>query len=202
MVGQHLKFSQKHDETCSDCKNTIYEFLRKIYGNVKFDYKVRLSTNIEHYKKHPYYKYINNILKKLKKSDSFVKTRYLTRCDFFVVKQKIIVELDESQHFTKARKLSLKNYPKNIKLGFDKNEWVHFCDKLNRMDRDPIYKKRDRDERRAWYDTLKDIIPLMNGFKPTIRIYMGNFKWCSLNPENENDIKIFKEKLRLKYGQK
>jgi hypothetical protein len=38
----------------------------------------------------------------------------------------------------------------------------------------------DRDERRAWYDTLRDLAPVVHGFSPTVRLYAAAYPWCSL----------------------
>jgi hypothetical protein len=47
-----------------------------------------------------------------------VKSRTLRPCDFFVPNPGFIVEFDESQHFTKPRRIALQNYPEKIELGF------------------------------------------------------------------------------------
>jgi hypothetical protein len=49
----------------------------------------------------------------------------------------------------------------------------------------------DGDERRAWYDTLRDLVPLVHGFKPTVRIYAEEFPWCSLDANSKSDNEIF-----------
>ena len=61
--------------------------------------------------------------------------------------------------------------------------------KMKAVDNDPPY----RDEQRAWYDSLRDFLPIMVGLQPTVRIYMGKFRWCSLDPQKESDIATFFE---------
>ncbi|MCD5409175.1 MAG: hypothetical protein LRZ87_00160 [Methanocellales archaeon] len=95
---------------------------------------------------------------------------------------------DESQHFTQPRKVTLNNYPADLKLGFDKERWIALCEKINAKDNNPPY----RDEQRAWYDTLRDFLPSIRQLPPTIRLYSKNFRWCDLSPEVESDIKKFK----------
>ena len=50
------------------------------------------------------------------------------------------------------------------------------CDEIRAYDNDPPY----RDEQRAWYDTLRDFIPEMKGFLPTVRVFAKDLAWCSL----------------------
>ena len=45
----------------------------------------------------------------------------------------------------------------------------------------------DRDERRAWYDTLRDLLPSLHGFEPTARLYAGEYPWCSLDASSDSD---------------
>ncbi|HSB30524.1 MAG TPA: hypothetical protein VLD55_02890, partial [Candidatus Sulfobium mesophilum] len=99
----------------------------------------------------------------------------------------VIVEFDESQHFTELREISISEYPKDMVLGFDKRKWQSLCSKLKRKDNDPPY----RDEQRAWYDTLRDVVPLMLAPKPAIRLYSGYYIWCSLKPDGKPDIATF-----------
>lgn len=90
-------------------------------------------------------------------------------------KKKIIIEYDENQHFTEARKITLENYPKNIKVYFDKDYWIEQCKKINAKDNDPP----DRDEKRAYYDSVRDIEAFKNGYK-LIRIKHVDFDYSKL----------------------
>ena len=40
-----------------------------------------------------------------------------------------------------------------------------------------------RDEQRAWYDTLRDLVPSIMGLQPTVRLYASDQVWCSLDPD-------------------
>ena len=104
------------------------------------------------------------------------------------MKKNIIVELDETQHFTGARAAALSAYPDSLELGFDRDKWIDLCHEIDAHDDYPEY----RDEQRAWYDTLRDFLPLIDGYKPTQRIYMGDFQWCLLDENNYEDVKAFK----------
>jgi len=190
----------KHDERCSECKNTIIEMFRTLYGTVKIDYKFNIPTNIDEFKSESYYKDLLKILNALKNNrgyTDFIRTKNLNRCDLYIPNPGFIVELDESQHFTKARRIALQNYPKNLKTGFNKNKWINICRKINAKDNHPAY----RDEQRAWYDTIRDFIYIIKrDMQPTVRIYMGDYEWCSLDPCVEKDIKIFQKIVNKRSG--
>ena len=76
-------------------------------------------------------------------------------------------------------------------MGFSRGRWISLCEKHNARDNDPPY----RDEQRAWYDTLRDIIPSLEGLQPTVRIYASDYAWCSLNPDSSNNLRQFLEYL-------
>ena len=48
-----------------------------------------------------------------------------------------------------------------------------------------------RDEQRAWYDTLRDLVPSIKGLQPTVRLYARDWAWCSLNPDSREDRERF-----------
>jgi hypothetical protein len=169
--------------------------LAKIYGNVETNHKFEMGTDPEDFKKTPYYKNIKEIYETLQNHrgfKEFVKAKTLPNCDFFIPNPGFIVEFDESQHFTLLRKIVLEHYPEELELGYDREKWVSLCERLNNKDNDPPY----RDEQRAWYDTLRDFLPVIKGLKPTIRLYAGDFVWCSLDPNNPSDVKKFENLLK------
>lgn len=190
----NLELSQKHNTRCSDCKDVIRKMLENLYGVVKMKYKVdEVPVRIEAYKGYKYHRDLKKIfdaLTKIHGHRDFVRINNLQRCDFYLPKERRIVELDEYQHFTKARSISLSNYPKLLKLGYDKKKYKLICDAKDQHDNDYIF----RDEQRAWYDTIRDFLPLLSDKieKPTIRIPIGFFDWCSLNPINKKDLERFK----------
>ena len=199
-IGKSLSSQKKpferiqkgHDERCPNCKKTIERMLKEIYGNVESNYKLGVSTNVEDYKDFPFYQKLKKILLELQKYrgyKDFVGTLTLPRCDFFVPNPRFILEFDEAQHFTLPRKISLQNYPQRLKLGFPQMKWISLCEKINAKDNDPPF----RDEQRAWYDTLRDFLPEIKGLKSTVRLYSKEKQWCSLNPENPEDIAKFRE---------
>ncbi|MFA7398586.1 MAG: hypothetical protein WC046_08895 [Candidatus Bathyarchaeia archaeon] len=185
----------KHNERCPECKRVLEELLKQLYGDVKRNYKSQVGTFPTNFKDHKYEDYLTRIFEELKKNrgyDVFVKVNTLPRCDFFITKPGFVLEFDESQHFSAARKLALELYPEGLKLGYDKDKWIRLCDELDSKDNDPPY----RDEQRAWYDTIRDFMPDVCNLEPTVRIYAGDFPWCSLNPTNKGDLQKFKRLIR------
>jgi copper chaperone CopZ len=189
MNGRGPPLRSKHRERCPKCKERVKEFLEKIYGEVKTNYKFDLGTTPEDYRETPYYGRLLEIYRALQNYRGyrkFVKVSTIPRCDFFIPDPGFVVEFDESQHFTTPRKIALEHYPE-IELGFDKIKWIMLCEKINARDNNPSY----RDEQRAWYDTLRDFLPAIKGLRPTIRLFAGDLVWCRLNPNNPLDLEKF-----------
>jgi hypothetical protein len=102
------------------------------------------------------------------------------------------VEFDENQHFSAPRLVSLSLYPLEFKAGFPLLRWRELCLEIDAKDDEPF----DRDERRAWYDVLRDLVPTVHGFCPTVRLYAGEFAWCSLDSSSAKDREIFSASLK------
>lgn len=95
------------------------------------------------------------------------------RHDYFLPKYSAIVEFDEAQHFTLARKLALEDYP--FPVSFPIEIWIEACTRFKRTDRDPPH----RDEQRAWLDTIRDYAYLQDsGLKTTIRVAEFEMAFC------------------------
>lgn len=191
-----------HNERCEKCKDTIENLLRKIYGKVKRNYRFEVSSGTDAYNDSLFYnnlKTIFELLQGYRGYKNFVRTRGLPHCDFFVPKPGLIVEFDESQHFTFPRKISLSHYPETLRLGFSVRRWINICEKINSKDSDPPF----RDEQRSWYDTLRDFLPEIIGLNPTVRLYANDMQWCGLDPGKHDDVLKFKKliegaKMKLK----
>jgi hypothetical protein len=93
--------------------------------------------------------------------------------DFCVPEKHLVIEFDERQHFTLPRAASLRAYPDSATLGFDKGKWIQLCEDINAGDNSPEY----RDEQRAFYDAIRDIMAPRIGLKPVIRIYESDVLW-------------------------
>ena len=190
--SKSTEITQKgHNERCPDCKDTIERMLKQIYGDVKPNYKFRTGTNPEDFSDKPFYDDLQRIyenLQKYKENKNFVITDTLPNCDYYVPDPGFVLEFDESQHFTMPRKIALLSYPYKSRSGFSLAQWIYTCDEIKAHDPDPIY----RDEQRAWYDTLRDFLPELKGLEPTVRLYSNEMQWCSLNPDNRDDVAYFK----------
>ncbi len=182
-----------HNERCKKCKMNVSELLTKLFGEVKVNHDLRLASKPEFFKATYYHSTLQEIFNLLQSSrghTEFVRSKKLPKVDFFVVHPGFIVEFDETQHFTEQRMISLQNYPTDLKVGYDKQQWIDHCRMLHKKDNDPPC----RDEQRAWYDTLRDFAPAILNLNPTVRLFSKDSIWCELNPEDMRAI------LRDKFG--
>jgi very-short-patch-repair endonuclease len=101
-------------------------------------------------------------------------------CDIVIPSKRLIVEYDERQHFTKPRAIALRLYPQATAIGFDAAEWIAHCDRIAAIDNDPPY----RDEQRAFYDSVRDILAAANGYR-VVRLKHGAFDWGKPNAREE-----------------
>jgi hypothetical protein len=180
----------EHSEHCRACKERVRELLTAIYGHCRVNHSFSWPTKPDDYEQTPIGAAARRILaglEDLRGHHDFIKSAVLPPCDFYVSNPPFILEFDESQHFSNPRLVTLSLYPKEVQLGFPLHRWQELCREINAKDDDPV----DRDERRAWYDTLRDLVPLLHGFKPTVRIYVGDYPWCSLNAASERHRQAF-----------
>lgn len=119
------------------------------------------------------YKSICDALTAYRGNKDFIKKNVKLRCDFACESHKLIIEYDERQHFSEARKIALQTYPK-IPLCFDKNLWIRACTDIDARDNQPI----NRDEIRAFYDSTRDIEAYKNGYR-LVRIMHGQIDFES-----------------------
>lgn len=87
------------------------------------------------------------------------------------------IEIDESQHFTTYRRLTLEHYPKHAPLGFDKDEYLALCDQWSPKSDKYRAKKAavgfgdgGRQRQRAYHDALRDLATPNMGLPPVIRV--------------------------------
>lgn len=186
--------TKRHNQRCPKCKETVELLLRSIYGEVHPNYKLTLGAHVGDYSRQPLFSNLAEIYNQLtgyRGYQNIVRVRTLPRVDYFVPDPGMIVEFDESQHFTEPRRISLSQYPGNLKLGYDKSRYCDLCKTLHTRSVKPPY----RDEQRAWYDTLRDFAPVYLGLKPTIRIFSRDLQWCSLDPNNDENVTTFEKML-------
>lgn len=185
-----------HNERCRACKRTVQAMLEKIYGRVEPNYRIVLGTRPEDYAGEAVYPALSRVygaLREHRGCEDFVRADHIA-ADFFIPDPGFVVEFDESQHFTKPRLIALENYPDSMQAGYPVPRWKELCASLDKHDNEPQY----RDEQRAWYDTLRDFLPAIKGYLPTVRLYSREMVWCELDPEEPGDVEKFRKFLEEK----
>ena len=89
-----------------------------------------------------------------------------------------IIEFDESQHFNCYRAMTLRRYPRSVRIAFDRGVWLQACDAKARLEgggfgrpKPPLFPHEDgRHRQRAYRDALADLLPAVHGWLPTLRI--------------------------------
>ena len=187
----------RHSERCPACKIRVRKLLERIYGICLPNHRFRWPTDPSSYAGTSINSALRDVATVLEKFrgygiGDFVRSEWLSPCDFFVPDPGFIVEFDESQHFTSPRKLALSVYADEQSLGFSTRRWISLCEHHNAKDNDPPF----RDEQRAWYDALRDLVPSLKGMEPTVRLYARDLAWCSLDPDNRHDQQRFSALIR------
>lgn len=157
-------------------KNALQKILNKLYdcdivSEKTFEWMRTPSVIDGDFKK------VYDSLVNYREDKNFAKKNMTLRCDFVCEGQKIIFEYDERQHFTQARYLALNSYPE-IPTFFDRALWLKACADIQANDRQPI----NRDEGRAYYDSVRDIQAYLNGYK-LIRIMHGQIDFTAADAE-------------------
>ena len=180
----------QHPAHCRACKERVRELLCAIYGECQTHRQFPWPAQPDAYAGTA----IGNILRRIRDAlgdlrghRDFIKSAQMPPCDYFIADPPFIVEFDENQHFSRPRWVTLANYPNNVTVGFSVSRWQDLCREIAAVDDTPI----DRDERRAWYDTLRDLLPLVHGFKPTVRLYAAETQWCGF-AVSAHDIATFR----------
>jgi hypothetical protein len=179
-----------HSVHCRLCKQGVGEMLKAIYGGCQQNYSFCWSASPRDYAKTPIGMTLDRIqssLKNFRGHGDFIKSPLVPPCDYYVSAPPFILEFDENQHFSRPRLIALSLYPDDLKLGFSVADWRDLCHGLDARDDEPF----DRDERRAWYDTLRDLVPTVYGLAPTARLYGGAYPWCSLDAGSARDRERF-----------
>ena len=182
----------RHSERCRECKIRVRELLERIYGTCLPNHRFRRPTDLAAYSGTSIYPALRNVAIALETFrgfaiSDFARSNVLAPCDFWIPDPGFVVEFDESQHFSHPRKLALSVYPHEQPLGFSAEHWIRLCERHNAKDNHPPY----RDEQRAWYDTLRDLVPSLERSQPTVRLYARDLTWCSLDPDNSDDRQRF-----------
>ena len=155
-----------------DQKNALQVLLQKHVGVIHAEKRFPWMKTPDPKNLPPEYKPIAKALAKYRNQSGFLRAPYQLLCDLVIEDKRLIVEYDEHQHFSRARMITLENYPADIKFGYSVPDWISYCDRLNAHDNSPV----DRDEKRAFYDTVRDIEAVRNGYT-LVRIKHGEFDW-------------------------
>ncbi len=180
--------SKPHSERCHACKVRVGQLLERIYGACVLNRRFPWATGVAAYTGtsiDPILRDVAGVLERYRGYGvgTFVRTPMLAACDYWVPDPGFVVEFDESQHFTSLRKLALAVYADGHPLGFAARRWLELCEQHDARDNDPPF----RDEQRAWYDTLRDLVPSIEGVQPTARLYARDRVWCSLDLDSRED---------------
>ena len=186
--------SRRHSERCAECKTRVGQLLERIYGTCVPNYRFGWQTGLAPYAGTSIGSVLRDVAGVLEEYrgygiGTFVRSDMLAGCDYWVPDPGFIVEFDESQHFTSPRKRALSVYADTAPLGFSAERWTELCGRHDARDNHPRY----RDEQRAWYDTLRDLVPSIMGLQPTVRLYARDRVWCSLDPDSREDRKRFSD---------
>ena len=192
--------SRRHSERCAECKTRVGQLLERIYGTCLPNHRFIWETGLAPYAQTSIGSALRDVARVLEAHRGFgigrfVRSDVLAGCDYWVPDPGFIVEFDESQHFTSPRRLALSVYADMGPLGFSAKRWMELCEHHDARDNDPPY----RDEQRAWYDTLRDLVPSIKGLEPTVRLYARDRAWCSLDPDSTEDRERFSD---LMYGER
>lgn len=97
--------------------------------------------------------------------------------DFVMPGTGTFIEIDEIQHFTSFRATSLRFYPPDIPLGFDRENYLGLCTEFApRSDRYRAAKPATgfgpggRQRQRAYHDALRDLVAPALGRPPVVRV--------------------------------
>ena len=186
--------STPHSERCRACKLRVEQLLDRIYGTCVRNHRFPWRTGFAAYAGTSIASVLRDVAGTLEGHrgygvGTFVRARMLAGCDYWVPDPGFIVKFDEIQHFTAPRRLALAQYADGRPLGFAAGRWQELCERHDARDNDPPF----RDEQRAWYDTLRDLVPSIMGLQPTVRLYARDQVWCSLDLDSNEDRKRFSD---------
>lgn len=190
-----METTKDHSQHCRACKERVRQLLTVIYGECRTGHSFPWPSNPQHYQGTAVGRVLESIhkdLQRLRGNRDFIRAEQTPPCDYYLPRVSLIVEFDESQHFTRPRELTLEHYLPELSVGFSIPQWIDLCKRIKAEDLEPP----DRDERRAWYDTLRDLVPSLHGFKPTVRVYSEAIGWCSLNKDSKKDLETFRSLLQ------
>lgn len=160
-------------------KEALYSLLTKSFGRVVREAKFPWLTVPPVESLRGDLKLIHDALTAYRGFAEISNPGYQLSCDFFVPERHLIIEYDERQHFSEARKRALELYPAGLPIGFNVATWQEECGRIKAKDNKPPY----RDEQRAFYDTLRDFLAPANGYR-IIRLQDGSLDWSKADEDD------------------
>jgi hypothetical protein len=158
-------------------KEALHRILQAQFGEVRFNHPFEWLVVPEILAETDLISGVHKRLSPHRNFEKFSKPGQVLRCDFYIPKENLIIEYDERQHFTEPRALSLEAYPPTLSLGFELEKWLAACRTVSARDNDPPY----RDEQRAFYDSIRDILSYANG---TLLVRVKHADWNWNSPES------------------
>lgn len=116
-----------------------------------------------------------------------------------------VVEIDETQHFTPERLLTLDHYPSEAVLGYDVEQWRTESAVPRRprgggwgRPRPPLFPgEGGRHRQRAFRDMLADLLPPQYDWRPTIRLHAESVLPDLAQPDSINRVRVLLHPLDL-----
>lgn len=185
----------RHPARCPDCKTLVEVFLRSLYGDVVPRWSSRWPCRVDDLAAlgvAASLQATHAALVAHRGFTGFVRAKHLPACDFYVPGSPgFLVEYDESQHFTRPRAITLAGLTNGHSVAFDAARWSALAASIDAHDNDPP----SRDEKRAWYDHLRDVLPAEYGLGPTSRLHDRDLAYCALDPDSARDTATFRNML-------
>lgn len=195
IIGEQTDINKKSLNQLKQ-KKILMSLIKQHFGNVETEVGFNWLLVPKEQDMNPAIKKVANSLAEYRGFKNYSSPGKSLKCDFFVPAINTIIEYDERQHFSLPRSISLSKYPRNISFGFDKKEWQSKSKLINAKDSDPEY----RDEQRAFYDSLRDILSAKNNIR-LLRIRYGEKDWESSNKDELIEIlahlSLLKKQLRI-----
>ena len=155
-------------------KERLHELLVAAYGEVTREGRFPWLVVPEDHTADATIRAIHRNLSGFRGHAGFANPGIALACDFVIPSERAILEYDERQHFTMPRAIALAAYPTGQAEGFDIEEWKQECLTVRARDNHPPY----RDEQRAYYDAVRDLLSNQNGWR-VIRIRHAEYDWAS-----------------------
>lgn len=93
-----ITMTQSHNERCRDCKKSVGNLLAATFGDVKVNWDLELPCRMADYKNtkmNDVLVRVYDALKRYRGYKDFVRAKKLSRADFFIPSQSLIIEFDE-----------------------------------------------------------------------------------------------------------